>query len=142
MIAVDTNLLVYAFHPGAPEHGAARAAMGRAQAAGVGWGFTVPSVAEFWSLCTRERDGLRMATVGEAAGFLAGLHRAGGQLWQSGPDAGARLLAWAVRKRVEGRRIFDLQIALAARDNGATEIWTHDRSFVPLPGLRVVQALQ
>jgi len=30
-----------------------------------------------------------------------------------------------------------LQAALAAWENGATEIWTHDRSFVAMPGMRV-----
>jgi len=38
---------------------------------------------------------------------------------------------------VQGPRIFDLQIALTAFENGATEIWTHDRNFLSLPGLRV-----
>jgi predicted nucleic acid-binding protein len=38
---------------------------------------------------------------------------------------------------VRGLRIFDLQIALAAFDNGATEIWTHDRNFVAVPGMLV-----
>jgi predicted nucleic acid-binding protein len=38
---------------------------------------------------------------------------------------------------VRGPRIFDLQIALTAFDNGATEIWTHDRGFVAFPGLAV-----
>jgi hypothetical protein len=37
--------------------------------------------------------------------------------------------------KIQGRRIFDLQIALASFEAGATEIWTHDRNFVSLPGL-------
>jgi predicted nucleic acid-binding protein len=48
-----------------------------------------------------------------------------------------RLLSWAVRLNVSGRRIYDLQIALTALDNGAEEIWTHDRQFVTVPGLLV-----
>jgi predicted nucleic acid-binding protein len=42
---------------------------------------------------------------------------------------------------VTGPRVFDLQIALAAIDNGATELWTHDTHFVQVPGLRVVYPL-
>jgi hypothetical protein len=38
---------------------------------------------------------------------------------------------------VSGPRVFDLQIAMAAFEGGATEIWTHDRAFVTVPGLRV-----
>lgn len=48
-----------------------------------------------------------------------------------------RLLQMAAELDVRGPRIFDLQIALTAFDNGATEIWTHDRDFVAFPGLRV-----
>ena len=38
---------------------------------------------------------------------------------------------------VRGPRIFDLQIALTAFDNAATEIWTHDRGFLAMPGMAV-----
>jgi predicted nucleic acid-binding protein len=48
-----------------------------------------------------------------------------------------RLLQMATDLEVRGPRIFDLQIALTAFDNGATEIWTHDRGFVAFPGLAV-----
>ena len=44
----------------------------------------------------------------------------------------------ARRLHVRGVRIFDLQIALVAADAGATELWSHDRQFVSLPGLPVV----
>jgi predicted nucleic acid-binding protein len=33
--------------------------------------------------------------------------------------------------------VYDLQIALIALENGATEIWSHDRAFTSLPGLLV-----
>lgn len=32
---------------------------------------------------------------------------------------------------------FDLQIALIALENSATHIWTHDRNFVGVPGLKI-----
>jgi hypothetical protein len=38
---------------------------------------------------------------------------------------------------VRGTRIFDLQIGLTALDNGAFELWTHDRDFVHIPGRRL-----
>ncbi len=43
----------------------------------------------------------------------------------------------AAALRVQGPRIFDLQIALTAFDNGAAEVWTHDSHFVGFPGVRV-----
>lgn len=46
-----------------------------------------------------------------------------------------RLVGLASELNLQGPRIFDLQIALASLEGGATEIWTHDRDFVSLPGL-------
>jgi hypothetical protein len=33
--------------------------------------------------------------------------------------------------------VFDLQVAITAVENGATEMWTHDAGFIRIPGLRV-----
>ena len=38
---------------------------------------------------------------------------------------------------VQGARVFGLEIALTAFDNGASEIWTLDGRFVTVPGLDV-----
>lgn len=46
-------------------------------------------------------------------------------------------MALASERRAAGPRIFDLQIALMAVEGGARELWTHDRDFVSVPGLRV-----
>jgi len=142
VIAVDTNLLLYAFFPQEAEHASARAALLRAQADGRGWGFTVANASEFWSVATRAGgERAQAATTTEAVAFLASLIHAGAQLWQGQADFGLRLLAIASQGEILGRRIFDLQIALAARDDGATEIWTHDRDFVAVAGLRVFDPL-
>ena len=42
---------------------------------------------------------------------------------------------------VAGARVFDLQIALTAFENGAAELWTHDQGFTRVPGLRFVDPL-
>jgi len=55
-------------------------------------------------------------------------------------DAG-KAAALADELEVCGARIFDLQIALIAFEEGATELWTHDRGFASVPGLRVVDPL-
>jgi predicted nucleic acid-binding protein len=53
----------------------------------------------------------------------------------------SRLLANATDQAIAGSRIFDLLIAIIAQDHGAREIWSHDRRFRSLPGLRVVDPL-
>lgn len=62
-------------------------------------------------------------------------------VWTSGIGFDDRLLQLAVDLDVAGPRIFDLQIALTAFEHGAAELWTHDRNFVKIPGLRLVQPL-
>lgn len=52
-----------------------------------------------------------------------------------GPSFATRLVRTAADLGVSGPRVFDLQIALCALDGGATELWTHDRAFVKVPGL-------
>jgi hypothetical protein len=60
------------------------------------------------------------------------------QVWTPGIGFDDRLLQLAVDLDVSGPRIFDLQIALTAFEHGAAELWTHDRNFLKIPGLRLV----
>ncbi len=142
MIAVDTNILIYAHRSGTDEHRPARRAIERARNSGEPWGISAASIGEFWSIVTHPRAAGRPSTPAEAAGFLQALaETAGMQTWTPGPGFAARLLACACDLDVSGPRIFDLQIALTVFDNGATQLWTHDAGFVRLPGLRIVDPL-
>jgi len=77
-----------------------------------------------------------------ACAFIEALVRTGGMaIWSPGPGFGRRLPSVAVELGVVGPRVFDLQIALCALQAGARELWTNDRGFVALPGLRIVQVL-
>jgi hypothetical protein len=142
VIAIDTNLLVYAHRAALPEHRAARRALERAIGEGGGWGITQPSVTEFWSVVTHPAASGRPSTPAEARGFLRSLvDEMAGHLWLPAAGFADRLLRMASEAGVHGPRIFDLQIALVAHENGARELWTHDRGFVTVSGLRVVDPL-
>jgi toxin-antitoxin system PIN domain toxin len=140
VIALDTNLLVYAHRSATSEHRAARAAIERAAASGA-WGFAAPVVAEFWAVVTHQAARGRPSTPDEALGFLAALEDAGAHLWTPGTGFGIRLAQAAADLDVSGNRVFDLQVALCAFEGGARELWSHDARFVTVPGLRVVRAL-
>jgi toxin-antitoxin system PIN domain toxin len=140
MIALDTNLLVYAHRRAAPEHKAAQRAIERARQRGRGWGLTEASVVEFLAVVTHPAAG-RPSTAAEAGAFLDALVAAGARIWTPGSGFASRLIGLAADLDVTGPRVFDLQIALAAIDNGATELWTHDTRFVQVPGLRVIHPL-
>lgn len=137
VIAVDTNLLVYAHRRSTAEHAGAQAAIERAAGASTGWGMSLPCIAEFWGVVTHPAHG-RPSTPREAARFLEALVRdAEAKIWLPAPGFAERLVVAAAARKVTGPRIFDLQIALAAFEAGAREIWTHDRAFVSVTGLPV-----
>jgi uncharacterized protein len=136
MIALDTNLLVYAHRARVPEHRAARKAIEQA-AASDGWGIAAPSVPEFWAVVTHPEAAGRPSSPAQATGFIRALVAAGAEIWLPGPGFGDRLLLLAQDLGVHGPRVFDLQIALVAFEGGATELWTHDKAFVRIPGLAV-----
>ena len=143
MIAIDTNLLIYAHRTAVREHTAARRAIERASTDDRGWGISLASVSEFWGIVTHPAATGRPSTTSEAARFLRALVDDGRmEIWRPGPGFADRLLQLADDLEVRGVRIFDLQIGLTAFENGAHELWTHDRHFVRIPGLRVRDPLR
>lgn len=140
MIAIDTNLLIYAHRSGTAEHRSARRAIEKAIGAPGGCGITLPSSAEFFSIVTHPAAA-RPSTPAEALAFLAALEDAGVLPLGPGPSFASRLLQIAADLAVTGPRIFDLQIALCALDGGAARVWTNDRRFVKLPGLVIEHPL-
>lgn len=141
MIAIDTNLLVYAHRRAAPEHRAARRAIERARQSRLGWGIVEAGAVEFFAVVTHPAAEGRPSSAAEAAAFLDALAEADARFWAPTQAFATRLFRLAADLDVTGPRVFDLQIALTALDNGATEIWTHDTRFVRVPGLRVVHPL-
>lgn len=137
MIALDTNLLVYAHRRGAPQHAAARRTIEEACGSAGGCGMAVQVVSEFWSVVTHPAAEGGPSSPEVAAGFLRALDDGGVRVFVPGPGFSERLVQSAVDLDVRGTRVFDLQIALCALDGGATELWTRDEKFVKVPGLRV-----
>ena len=138
MIAIDTDLLIFAHRTALPEHRPAQRAIERASRDPRGWGIALPSVSEFWSVVTHPECRGGASTAKQASGFLRALiSGAGAMLWSPGEGFWERLVELAARLEIRGPRVFDLQIGLTAFDNGAVEIWTHDSRFAAFPGLRV-----
>ena len=138
MIAIDTNILVYAHRSGCPQHQDAQSTVERAAADPQGWGIALPCLSEFWTVVTHPSCEGGPSTPEQAGEFLLALvETAGPAIFL--PDDGfpERLLKAAIDLGVRGVRIFDLQIGLLAFEGGADELWTHDASFVQLQGLVV-----
>lgn len=142
MIAIDTNLLIYAHRSGTREHRPAQRAIETAASDPRGWGISLASVSEFWSIVTHPAANGQPATPRLAMSFLTSLVETGGmQIWSPGVDFAARLMQLAADLEISGVRIFDLQIGLTAFENGAAELWSHDAAFVRIPGLAIVDPL-
>jgi predicted nucleic acid-binding protein len=142
VIALDTNLLVYAHRAGAAEHERAREAVLRALDDPRGWGIALPTVTEFWSIVTHPKIPGGPSSASAVTHFFHYLvTEGGGSIWTPGPGFAQRLTRWAASLKTRGRGIFDLQIALIAYEHGAHEIWTHDRSFASLPSVKVLDPL-
>ena len=143
MIALDTNLLVYAHRAATPENRPAQRAIQTACESRGGCGIALPSLSEFWAVVTHPSASGRPSTPAEASAFIASLVDTGGlRIWTPGAGFAQRLTQLATDLDVISVRIFDLQIALTAFENGASQIWTHDANFVRFPGLRVHDPLQ
>jgi toxin-antitoxin system PIN domain toxin len=142
MIALDTNLLIYAHRAATAEHRAARRAIEAALNAPGGCGIALPSVAEFFSIVTHPTASGRPSSPKTAADFLAALRESGVEDLEPGAAFAARLAQLATDLAVKGARIFDVQIGLCALDGGATELWTHDSGFVKIPGLKLRDPLK
>jgi toxin-antitoxin system PIN domain toxin len=138
LIAIDTNLLIYAHRTGVPEHSAARKAIERASHDPRGIGISLPCIAEFLSIVTHPLAAGVPSMPEQAEKFIASLvEQADVAILAPHPGFAARFLKWATTMAVTGPRVFDLQIAIIAAENGADEIWTHDKNFLRFKGLRV-----
>lgn len=136
MIAVDTNVLVYAHRAKAPHHASALAAL-RGLATGPSpWALPVFVVGEFLRVVTHRAILEPPSDEREAVAVIDGLLR----------SPGARLLVpgdgyWAILRRLvaerglRGNDVYDAAIAAVCLEWGATEILTEDRGFARFPGI-------
>lgn len=107
MIAVDTNLLVYAHRSAVPEHRRARQALERAANHDAGWGISLPVLDEFWSIVTHPKAVGGPSTPTQAASFIRALAAQGEmRIWTPGVDFAEYFLEQAVKTSATGARIF------------------------------------
>ena len=142
MIALDTNILVYAHRQDAPFHETAVArvaelAEGRAQ-----WCIPWPCVHEFFAIVTHPRIFAPPTPTAKAIDQI--------EAWLEAPTL--TLLAesdlhWSELRRlveagrIAGPQVHDARIAALCIQHGVREIWTADRDFSRFPGLTAVNPL-
>lgn len=136
MIAVDTNLLVYAHRRDAHRHEPAARAIELLAKGRDAWAIPWPCVHEFFSIATHPRIYAPPSTPEQALNQL--------RAWRESPTL--TLLAedesyWPVleslveRTRIAGAAIHDARIAALCLRHGVRELLTADRDFSRFPQL-------
>lgn len=130
MIAVDTNLLVYAHRADAEYHHEARGVLQRLAEGSERWGVPWPCVHEFIAVVTNPRiykAPTPLATAFEAV--LALDEWANLDFLGEGDGYLRQLESLATAARIQGGAIHDARIAAICLHHGVRELWSADRDF-------------
>lgn len=136
MIAVDTNVLVYAHRTDAPHHEAARSALESLVRSHATWAVPWPCVHEFVAIVTHPKTFAPASTMGvalRAVSDLAGMPRV--LFLGESDDHLSRLADLLGRAGVVGPRVHDARIAALCLSHGVRELWTADRDYSFFPAL-------
>jgi uncharacterized protein len=137
MIALDTNILVYAHRADSPLHAGALAAVERAATGTVPVGVPWACVHEFLAIVTHPRIYDPPSTTAEAWNALdALLDLPHVHLLAEGHDHRGRLRDLVESSGVTGPKVHDARIAAVCSAHGVSELWTADRDFSWFPTLR------
>jgi hypothetical protein len=135
MIAVDTNLLVYAHRAESPWHDAARE--GLAGLGGRRWALPWPCIHEFLAIATHPRVFDPPSPMPEALAAVEGWLGSPGVTMIAELEGFQEVLVPLLRSaQVVGPRVHDARIAALCLQHGVTELWTADRDFSRFPSLR------
>jgi hypothetical protein len=137
MIAVDTNLLVYAHREDSPWHESALARVAELAEGRASWAIPWPCLHEFLSIVTHPQiydpptpleTALDQVSAWLESPTVVLLSEAEGY-WEE-----LRLLL--VSGQVAGAQVHDARVAALCRFYGVEELWTGDRDFGRFPNLK------
>lgn len=138
MIAVDTNLLVYAHRPESPFHDRALRVLEGLWVGSAPWGTPVHCLIEFAAVVSNPRIWRAASHWDEVADQIA--------VWQESSscrflgDDGvvwSHTLEFARRGMIQGAGWYEARIAGVCLAHGVRELWSADRDYSRFPTLRV-----
>jgi toxin-antitoxin system PIN domain toxin len=136
VIAVDTNVLVYAHREDSPWHAASLARVGELAEGRAAWAIPWPCLHEFVAIVTHPR------IYAPPTPLAAALDQV--DAWLESPtltllaesEGYWRDLRDVLREgRITGPQVHDARVAALCRLHGVRELWTADRDFGRFPGL-------
>ncbi len=137
MIAVDTNLLVYAHREDAQWHETAYACLAELAEGLNPWAIPWPCIHEFLAIATHPRIYFPPTPLDNAIEQVeAWLESPSVVLLSETEDFWTQLRPLLVTGRVSGPQIHDARIAALCKQHGVTELWTADRDFARFPSIQ------
>jgi toxin-antitoxin system PIN domain toxin len=142
MIAIDTNILVYAHREDSPFHKSAVDCLVDVTEGPAAWGIPWPCLHEFLAIVTHPRIYVPPTPLNRALDQV--------DAWIESPTL--TLLAesaahWPTLRRllaggrIDGPKVHDARIAALCRQHGVRELWSADRDFSRFADLVVVNPL-
>ncbi len=138
MIAIDTNILVYAHRADSPWHAPARRAIEALAEGRTAWAIPWPCLHEFLAVVTHPRIYRPPTPLPLAIDQVSA--------WLESPvlmPLSENNAYWDVLRRclssglLVGPQVHDARIAGLSLAHGVRELWTHDRDFSRFPALTV-----
>ena len=142
MIAIDTNLLLYAHRGESEWHDRASACVRELAEGRAPWAIPWPCIHEFLAIATHPRI-WDPPTPTEAAldQVAAWIESPSLVLLAEGPQHWSELRAQIEAGRIAGPRVLDARIAALCLAHGVRELWTADRDFSRFASLATANPL-
>ena len=142
MIALDTNVLVFAHREDSPFHRQAVSCVRSLANARASWAIPWPCVHEFLAIVTHPRIYNPPTPLKHALDQV--------DAWMESPSLALlgesdrhwdRLKGMLQAGRIAGPQVHDARIAALCQQHGVRELWSADRDFGRFPDLRVINPL-
>jgi predicted nucleic acid-binding protein len=143
MIALDTNLLVYAHRADSKFNLLAVESLRPIIEGAAAWAIPWPCVHEFVGVVTNSKIYKPASPLGSAFGYLDSLMAAPNlHLLSESPGYFEKLRNLVFTVNISGPGIHDARIAALCLHHGVSELWTADRDFSKFPQLRTRNPLE
>jgi hypothetical protein len=138
VIALDSNILVYARRMETPHHPQAARLLAELAEGDNPWAIPWPCVYEFLRVVTHPRVFNPPSDPETTLNELQSLFESKSlTMLGEGSSHAAHLRLAILGGRAAGNLVHDAHIAALAVEHGVTELWTTDRDFARFPGLRI-----
>ena len=142
MIAVDTNILVYAHREDSPFHEAAAQRIAELAGGPASWGIPWPCLHEFLAIVTHPRIYAPPTPLGRALDQVdAWIESPTLMLLSESTTHWPTLRTLLAAGRIAGPQVHDARIAALCQQHGVRELWSADRDFSRFTGLSAVNPL-